>query len=61
MEKSAMFYRRCPYCHCSAPASDYLQCDDENCNHFAQCPECSACIPLPVTEHHEVSLELEAA
>jgi hypothetical protein len=56
-----MLYAHCPYCHCSAPASDYLRCDDGNGNHFVQCPECSACIPLPAVDHNEDSVELEAA
>jgi hypothetical protein len=56
-----MPYVRCPYCHCSAPASDYLLCADRQGSRFALCPECDACIPLPVPEHHEVPLVLETA
>lgn len=55
-----MTYVRCPYCHCSAPAPDYLQCDDQAHQHFALCPECDACIPLPATEHYNAPLELAA-
>ena len=52
----------CPSCHRSMLASEFLDCEDENCMHFIQCPACDACIPLavPVTEH-EVLPELEAA
>jgi hypothetical protein len=56
-----MSYVRCPYCHCFAPASDYLLADDHSGSHFVLCPECDACIPLPVVEPHEDSPELEAA
>jgi hypothetical protein len=56
-----MTYVLCPYCHCSAPASDYLLCDDPHGSRFLQCPACDACIPLPTAQHHEVPLVLETA
>lgn len=56
-----MTYVRCPYCHCSAHGSDYLLCDDHHGSRFVLCPECDACIPLPVVERNEDSAELEAA
>jgi hypothetical protein len=56
-----MTYVRCPYCHCSAAASDYLLCDEQHGSRVVQRPECDACIPLPATEHYEDSAELAAA
>ncbi len=56
-----MRYVLCPFCHRIMLASDYLLCDDQHGSRFLQCPECSACIPLPAIEHHEVPLVLETA
>ena len=56
-----MFHILCPVCHSPLAASDYLECEAANTGHFAQCPECGACIPLPEAMTHEVPIEFEAA
>jgi hypothetical protein len=42
-----MPYFLCPSCHRSMLASEFIQCDGSNRYHFALCPECDACFPLP--------------
>jgi hypothetical protein len=52
-----MPYILCPSCHRSMLASEYFQCYDSDCAHFAQCPACDACFPLPCPDHALQSVE----
>ena len=52
-----MPYVLCPSCHRCMLASEFIQCDGSDFSHFALCPACDACIPLPGAEHTLQSFE----
>lgn len=53
-----MPYVLCPSCHRPVPVSEFLRCEDPCCKHFAQCPECDACIPTVMPAPQEVPHEV---